>query len=472
MESGDGLLVRLRISGGIVDIALAQQIARWSRHWGNGQIDLSNRGNLQVRGLAVRHLPALHEALAEYGLLDGSEAGEAVRNVISSPLAGLDPGAVLDVRPMAQSLEHRLVHDAALHALPGKFGFVLDDGGMLGLDEVPADIRFIAVQTNDGPAFDIHLDGAAHDCLGPCHPAAVGDVAAALSDVFLRHRAERGTLVRRMRDMVAAHGAEAIAGDATLAHAHSPRAARAARPASFLGAHRLGSAGFLGVGLPFGRIMAEDFAELASAAAANGAPALHLTPWRAILAPVPSMLAAQTLSAGLTEDRFVLDPADTRRRIAACSGAPSCARGTTPARGDAVALAAETARAVSDQVAPPSTRHGRASPGHPPPAAGAKMAGTTLPRVLGRPAITNWCNVIGNSSNTTEGGVVLHVSGCEKGCAHPGAARVTLVGRDGRYDLVDDGVASDAPTLRNLTLAQAAEQVRNRVADQSAGDAA
>ncbi len=49
----------------------------------------------------------------------------------------------------------------------------------------------------------------------------------------------------------------------------------------------------------------------------------------------------------------------------------------------------------------------------------------------------------------------VHVSGCAKGCAHPGAAR-TLVGRDGRYDLIRHGRAGDPPDARGLTLEQAA----------------
>lgn len=40
-------------------------------------------------------------------------------------------------------------------------------------------------------------------------------------------------------------------------------------------------------------------------------------------------------------------------------------------------------------------------------------------------------------------GGLLHVSGCAKGCAHPGAAPVTLVGRDGRFDLVRGGAPWD-----------------------------
>jgi precorrin-3B synthase len=55
---------------------------------------------------------------------------------------------------------------------------------------------------------------------------------------------------------------------------------------------------------------------------------------------------------------------------------------------------------------------------------------------------------------------VIHISGCEKGCAHPQAAAVTLTGRNGRYDLIRNDVASGSPVLRDLTFEQAAEQVR------------
>src|SRR5580704_15537510 len=144
MQSGDGLIVRLRISGGIVGVELARQIASWSRCWGNCQIDLTGRGNLQLRGLSERHLADLHDALAEWDLLPATAAGEAVCNVVSTPLAGLDPGAVLDVRSIVRALEHRLATDTTLHELPAKFGFAIDDGGSFGLAGVPADIRFEA----------------------------------------------------------------------------------------------------------------------------------------------------------------------------------------------------------------------------------------------------------------------------------------------------------------------------------------
>ena len=50
-------------------------------------------------------------------------------------------------------------------------------------------------------------------------------------------------------------------------------------------------------------------------------------------------------------------------------------------------------------------------------------------------------------------GQTLHVSGCAKGCAHPAAADLTLVGRDGAFDLVQTGAPWEAPARRRLTQA-------------------
>ncbi len=45
----------------------------------------------------------------------------------------------------------------------------------------------------------------------------------------------------------------------------------------------------------------------------------------------------------------------------------------------------------------------------------------------------------------------LHVSGCAKGCARPSPAAITLVGRKGRFDLVQQGHAGDTPVRRGLS---------------------
>jgi precorrin-3B synthase len=48
-------------------------------------------------------------------------------------------------------------------------------------------------------------------------------------------------------------------------------------------------------------------------------------------------------------------------------------------------------------------------------------------------------------------GAVLHVSGCAKGCAHPGPTAFTLTAQAGGFDLICDGHARDLPLRWGLT---------------------
>jgi len=56
----------------------------------------------------------------------------------------------------------------------------------------------------------------------------------------------------------------------------------------------------------------------------------------------------------------------------------------------------------------------------------------------------------------------VHVSGCRKGCAHMGAAPFTVVGAEGRFDIVRNGHAWDAPVQTGLTPQDIVEFFRGR----------
>ena len=48
----------------------------------------------------------------------------------------------------------------------------------------------------------------------------------------------------------------------------------------------------------------------------------------------------------------------------------------------------------------------------------------------------------------------LHVSGCAKGCAHPGPSDITLVGTQDGFNLIRHGTPRDAPVSRGLSAAR------------------
>jgi len=115
-----------------------------------------------LRGIAQSKLGELQTRLAVLGLIDADPETERVRNIVSSPLSDVDPEAILDVAPIVMALEAQLAVDENLHALPGKFGFVIDAGGRWPLGDVEADVRFEAFAALEGVRFAVWLNGEPH----------------------------------------------------------------------------------------------------------------------------------------------------------------------------------------------------------------------------------------------------------------------------------------------------------------------
>lgn len=403
MMSGDGLVVRIKISGGRLDPATLRAIADLGRRCGNGLFDLSHRANLQMRGVSDETLPQVLDALDGLGLLSPDAASEQVLNVIAPPLTGLDGAALIDAHATLAALESILRDDVALHALPGKFGFVIDDGGALSTTSADVDIAIEAVRDAGTTLVALRLAGAPEIAARVAADEAPG-AAADLARAFLSLRGRYGA--RRMRALVAAAGAHAVFAAAGLRSA-SYRARAGARLSDALGVHLLGAGAFVGCAAPFGRWRAEQLALVADSAAAQGARAVRLTPWRAILVAGLAPEGAQHLIATLADAGLVVDSADPVLSVVACPGAPDCESSSVVTHAPALALASLFAGVA------PATR--------------------------------------------------LHVTGCPKGCAHPRPAPFTLVGRNGGFDLVVDGAPDAAPVATGLDAAAAHCEIARRM---------
>ena len=325
MQSGDGLIVRVRPVCGAFDLQAAAVLADLAARLGNGHIDLTRRANLQLRGLSEGRLPELHDALGRLGLLDPDAETEAARNVMVAPLAGLDPTESLDVRPIATAIERALATDRHLHALPAKFGMLVDGGGTISIAGERADISLVAT----GRSVALGLDTPkGSEWLGRVGPDRAAPVAVAAAYAFLG-MSSRG----RMRDLSDANFDKVRAVVTPLLAPLD----RAPGP----GGRRLGLLhNAVGVAAPFGRLEARQLRRLIALAAEAGAPDLRLSPWRSLYVGVRDEASAQALLDGAREVGLVVDDDDPLLRVVACPGAPDCRSSSVDTRGDARRLTA------------------------------------------------------------------------------------------------------------------------------------
>jgi precorrin-3B synthase len=294
METGDGLLARLPPA--TLPPAAWMALAEAARRAGNGLLDITARGSVQIRGL--RH--------ATLGLASALVPADWPRGalVMTSPLAGEDPGEIADPRPLAARLAA-----AAPAGLPPKTCVLVDGGGALHLAAETADLRLIAAPGG-------WLLGCGAGWLGRGDEAAALAAACLLLAAMAAGQPMAPALTRAAR---------------LLAPADPPPPRPAPEP---IGLHPLRQGVALGVGLPFGRLEA---AALAAFAAASGAAALRGAPGRVLLAlGVADAVALRRQAAALG---FITEACDPRRRVAACTGAPGCAAARIDTRALADALA-------------------------------------------------------------------------------------------------------------------------------------
>ncbi len=347
MMSGDGLVVRVRPRLARLTRNQVLGLCDLAEQFGSGIIDLTNRANLQLRGVSEANHQPLLEQLATLNLLDAEPGIEMRRNILVSPL--YQPGDL--TARLTQALIDRLVE---LPALPAKFGFAVDTGPKRLLSSASADIRLELGQSS----LILRADGAESGRVVQEEDAI--DQAIELANWF-DNACHRGA--RRMAQVVGA-----------LPERWQGAAPGPEGPPLLPGDCDLGTV----FGAAFGALPAGALAHLVRNSGAN---ALRVTPWRMFLLEAGAAIPAPD---------FVTDANDPLIRADACPGAPLCPQAQVETR--------EVARALAL-------------------------------RVPGR----------------------LHVSGCSKGCARKTPADITLVGHDGRFDLVKRGRAGDEPHQRALS---------------------
>ncbi|MDX8444960.1 precorrin-3B synthase [Mesorhizobium captivum] len=425
MQTGDGLLVRLNpVAGGLAPKSLIAFCESALRH-GNGIMEVTARGSLQIRGLTAESARLLAAEVDALGI--------AVRSgvpVETGPLAGIDPWEIADSRPLAERVRVAIEEAGLTARLGPKVSVVVDGGGQLVMDAVTADVRLSAARTVVGIQWSVSVAG---DALSAKPLATVdADTARDIAVAALRMVAEKGreahTRDLTERQLASLAGWHSFAPPSVLPHISPSRGEIALSPLvspisnaesdgpapklpisplegemsgrteggaverhrSPIGLFDLANGHALGIGLPFGSMPAEKLIDLATQASGLGAPEIRLAPSRALLFLGLSPTTCSSLQASATTLGFVTAASDPRIRIAACPGMPACASGRIATRAIAETIATE-------------------------------------------------------SADLLDASLTLHISGCAKGCAHPGPAALTLVGDENGAGLVVDGTANALP---------------------------
>lgn len=334
MMTGDGLLARLRPEKPGFALRELMEIADAAAVCGNGILEITARGNLQIRGLTAQSVPFLSQKIADAGI--AITQGLAIE---TPPVAGLDPADIADAVAMAERLRMAVSAHQPPLALAPKLSVIVDGGGQLNLGAVTADIRLRAVRINDAVFWLLSLAGTEITAsrIAVLEDAAV--VPAAMDILKNLAAIGRDARARDIIGAVATRWASAFDLDAIPPQMAAPSSA---------GIHDLGNEFcILGIGLPFGQIHAQALCTLLEALDIVGATEIRLAPGHALMVlgiARDRIAAAQALALGHGLRAF---PRDPRNHIAACAGLGACASARIDTRAVAQMLA-DTAPTLLD----------------------------------------------------------------------------------------------------------------------------
>jgi precorrin-3B synthase len=306
----DGLLVRVRIPGGQTNSGTLLALAQLA-----GTLQLTSRGNLQLRGIANDSIAALTDRIAGLGLLP-SLSHELVRNIVASPLTGLTPDRP-DLRSLIRELDEAICAEPELADLPGRFLFAIDDGRG-DVWSLAFDIGYRALDDQRGTVALGSASGTPHQqqIRRVNRAGAAAEMVRVAADFVRARRSE--TSAWRLWELPdfqdVAGGLVEIDGPGV---PPPPGAA----------------AGAACVGVPLGFLTTAQAATIHSIAA--GGPVV-ITPWRSLIVPGAADELGALLAAGL-----VTDPESPWTKITACVGAPGCAKSEINTREVAVELASK-----------------------------------------------------------------------------------------------------------------------------------
>jgi len=307
-SAADGTMVRIRVPGGQTTGTALGQLSRIAQRFGSGDLQLTSRASLQLRGLADLVPDSLIRAVREAGFLP-SETHERVRNIVASPLTGIS-GGMTDVRPLVAALDTGLSAHPRLASLPGRFLFAVDDGR--------GDVS--------GTKFDLGYRAIDHDggwlLVGSSMrgvPVSADVVVETLLDLAHRFLAagQGAGHVWRVRDL--ANWVTTVPGIRTID-----------LPVAMTGTPLGAIAEAASVQVPLALLTPAQAATVETCATGP----LVITPSRGLILPSAASRLPELVAAGLVDDA-----ASPWSAISACVGAPSCRSSLIDTRAYATALA-------------------------------------------------------------------------------------------------------------------------------------
>ncbi len=355
-------MLRTKVPGGQLTTARAQKIAELVERFAHGFCDITTRQTIQMHWLKIEDIPTIFSELHSAGITTSGACGDDTRNVVSCPVAGIDPNEILDPTDQIWEVSRNLTDNRDFSNLPRKYKISISG----------CCIRCAQPDINDCALFGLTrtVDGieeAGYGCMiggglssSPhlaqilpffIKPEQVWPIVKAVTEVF---RDEGYRLKRnraRFKFLVADWGIERMASEIETRldfkpERHSDFPVLKDQEADHIGVHPQKQDGlyWVGVCFPGGRVRGTQLlklAELGGKYCAEGKDAIRLTNKQNLLIVNVPEAKLESLKAELDRHGFDYKPSNYRQGCVSCTGIEFCNLAVAETKNRMVALVDE-----------------------------------------------------------------------------------------------------------------------------------
>jgi sulfite reductase (NADPH) hemoprotein beta-component len=128
-QEGDLSMLRAKIPQGILTADQLEALADVAAEFSRGFLHLTTRQNVQLHFVKLGEVGEAMRRLADVGITTREACGNSVRNITTSPTAGVARDEVFDATPYAEALTRFLLRHPLSSSLPRKFKIAFSGGG-------------------------------------------------------------------------------------------------------------------------------------------------------------------------------------------------------------------------------------------------------------------------------------------------------------------------------------------------------
>jgi ferredoxin-nitrite reductase len=351
----------MRLPAGLITATQCEVVSNITNQFGNGEIQITNRANLQIRASQALRSETLLD-LQDYGLASSEASTDGLRNIMASPTAGVDLYAKINTIPFVKQWNFHLTNHPELEILSNKFSVCFDGSELLNVCDRPNDICLVAIEFDNEIYFDLHLGlgdrGDSPSAVGRLiHSKQTLEVLAALTEVYRDYTEQKLTQANfcdrppRFRQMISDWDVEFYLqlAEQKLGYGLRPSPLdplpqeRGTRiEYRHLGIHAQSQSGltYVGVVIPLGRLTSQQLRGLGNLARQYGGGSLRLTPWQNILITDIAEAQVEQVTREINDLGLSVSANHPYAAIAACSGYTGCKSAHTNTQADAKKVAA------------------------------------------------------------------------------------------------------------------------------------